>query len=120
LLLFGYVGATGHLGQITHLAGQQWLFVLATGLILLAFTVTAVLALNYCSATAATAIPAAAPIITTMLVLISTESLKLPRTTMISLGIILGATLAVVFFGLLHESQPARGTAAPAKGTVVA
>ena len=105
LLIFGYVGATGHLGEIAELNRQQWLFVLATGLILLAFTVTAVLALNYCSATAATAIPAAAPIITTMLVVISTQSLKLPKTSLISLGLVLIATLAVVLFGLLHESH---------------
>jgi drug/metabolite transporter (DMT)-like permease len=118
LLIFGYVGATGHLGQITELNGQQWLFVLATGVILLAFTVTAVLALNYCSATAATAIPAAAPIITTMLVVISTQSLKLPPTTLIGLGIMLGATLAIVLFGLLHESQETRRAGAKAKQVV--
>ena len=105
LFIFGYVGATGHLGEIAELNGQQWLFVLATGLILLAFTVTAVLALNYCSATAATAIPTAAPIITTMLVVISTQSVKLPATTLIGLGLVLVATLAVVLFGLLHESH---------------
>ena len=120
LFIFGYVGATGHLGEIATLNGQQWLFVLATGLILLAFTVTAVLALNYCSATAATAIPAAAPIITTMLVVISTQSVKLPATTLIGLGIILGATLAIVLFGLLHESQESRGRSASAKGAVAA
>ena len=120
LFIFGYVGATGHLGEIAALNGQQWLFVLATGLILVAFTVTAVLALNYCSATAATAIPTAAPIITTLLVVISTQSLKLPATTLIGLGIILGATLAVVLFGLLHESQESRGKGAAAKGAVAA
>ena len=120
LFIFGYVGATGHLGEIAALNGQQWLFVLVTGLILVAFTVTAVLALNYCSATAATAIPTAAPIITTLLVVISTQSLKLPATTLIGLGIILGATLAVVLFGLLHESQESRGKGAAAKGAVAA
>ncbi len=120
LFIFGYVGATGHLGEIAQLNGQQWLFVLATGLILLAFTVTAVLALNYCSATAATAIPAAAPIITTMLVVISTQSVKLPATTLIGLGILLGATLAIVLFGLLHESQESRRAGAKTKQAVAA
>jgi drug/metabolite transporter (DMT)-like permease len=125
LFIFGYVGASGHLDQIGHLNGQQWLFVLVTGLILTAFTVTAVLALNYCSATAATAIPAAAPLITTMLVVLSTQSLKLPRTTLIGLGIMLGATLAVVLFGLLHESHQShqskqeRQKSAVTKGTVM-
>ena len=120
LFIFGYVGATGHLGEIAELNGQQWLFVVATGLILLAFTVTAVLALNYCSATAATAIPTAAPIITTMLVVISTQSLKLPATTLIGLGIILGATLAIVLFGLLHETRETRRASAKARQAVAA
>jgi drug/metabolite transporter (DMT)-like permease len=118
LLLFGYAGASGHLGQITYLTGQQWLFVLGTGVILLAFTVTAVLALKYCSATAATAIPAAAPIITTTLVVVSTQSLKLPQTTLIGLGIMLGATLAIVLFGLLRESQESQRAGAKAKQAV--
>ena len=95
---------------------------LVTGLILLAFTVTAVMALNYCSATAATAIPAAAPIITTLLVAISTQSLQLPRTTLISLGLVLIATLTVVLFGLLHESRQShqeREKTAVTKGAVM-
>ena len=74
LLLVVYVGLTGRGGEILTLSGAEWKFVLITGLILLAFTVTAFLALRYASATAATAIPAAAPLITTALVLIAPEA----------------------------------------------
>jgi len=68
LFLLGYVAYTGRLGAVATLSLTQWAFVLGTGLILLAFTVTAFLALRYTTATAATAIPAAAPLITTALV----------------------------------------------------
>jgi drug/metabolite transporter (DMT)-like permease len=69
LFLVIYVAATGRMGMIAHLSYAQWTFVVVTGLILLAFTVTAFLALRYASATVATAIPAAAPLITTALVI---------------------------------------------------
>src|SRR5579884_3681725 len=60
LMLFVYVGLTGHLGGVTHLSLTQWEYVVGTGVILLAFTVTAIMALRHASATATSAIPAAA------------------------------------------------------------
>lgn len=73
-LLVVYIGLTGQGGLIFRLSPAQWEFALITGLILLAFTVTAFLALRYASATIATAIPAAAPLITTALVLIAPQA----------------------------------------------
>ena len=42
VLLFAYLAATGRLGGVTQLSPIQWGFVLVTGLILLAFTLTEV------------------------------------------------------------------------------
>ena len=74
LLLVIYIALTGQAGEIFKLSSAQWEFAVITGLILLAFTVTAFLALRYASATVATAIPAAAPLITTALVLIAPQA----------------------------------------------
>jgi drug/metabolite transporter (DMT)-like permease len=74
LLLVIYITLTGQAGEIFKLSPAQWKFALLTGLILLVFTVTAFLALRYASATVATAIPAAAPLITTALVVIAPQA----------------------------------------------
>lgn len=105
LFLFIYVGMTGHLSAITTLSATQWLYAGATGLILLAFTVTAFSALRHATATAATAIPAAAPIITTALVELAAGQIKITQTTGIGLALMLVAVIAVMFFGLRHERQ---------------
>ena len=105
LFLFAYVGAAGRLGAITSLSTAQWLYVLATGLILLAFTVTAFIALRHATATAATAIPAAAPIITTALVALSAGQIKIAPVDGIGLALILVAVIAIIFFGLRRERR---------------
>lgn len=105
LFLFIYVGMTGHLSAITTLSATQWLYAAATGLILLAFTVTAFVALRHATATAATAIPAAAPIITTALVALAAGQIKITQTTAIGLALMLVAVIAIVFLGLRHERQ---------------
>lgn len=105
LFLFAYVGATGHLGAITSLSMTQWLYALATGLILLAFTITAFIALRHATATAATAIPAAAPIITAALVALGTGHIKLAPADGIGLGLMLIAVVAIVCLGLRRERQ---------------
>ena len=66
-MLFVYVIAIGHLGQVAHLTATQWQFVIATGLILLLFTVTTFTAIRRASVSAVLAIGTAAPIITTLL-----------------------------------------------------
>ncbi len=113
LFLFIYVGLTGHLDAVTHLSTTQWLYTLATGLILLAFIVTAFIALRHTTATAATAIPAAAPIITAALVALSAGQIKLSLVDGIGLTLILFAVVAIVFFGLRRERQTHATAAAP-------
>lgn len=119
IFLFIYVGLTGHLGAVTQLSATQWLYALATGLILLAFTVTAFIALRHATATAATAIPAAAPIITTALVALSAGRIKLSLVDGVGLGLMLVAAAAIIFFGLRRE-QRTQAAAASTEGVVVA
>ncbi|HEV2460806.1 MAG TPA: DMT family transporter [Ktedonobacterales bacterium] len=104
LFLLIYVAATGRLGAIGTLSGRQWSFVVVTGLILLAFTVTAFLALRFASATVATAIPAASPLITTALVvLVPQQGLKPSPVFGLAL---MAVALAVLFvIGLRQESR---------------
>ena len=105
LILVGYVAATGHLGAVSQLSAQQWTFVLVTGLILLAFTITAFMALRYASATAATAIPAAAPIITTLLVVFAAGQVKLTPVDGLSLVLMLLAAGTIFVVGARREER---------------
>ncbi len=102
LLLLGYVTATGHLGTIRALSPLQWGFVLVTALILLAFTATSVFSLRHASATAVTAIPAGAPLITTALVFF-TRGAAVPPMRWLGLALVLLAVLAVVILGARRE-----------------
>jgi drug/metabolite transporter (DMT)-like permease len=99
LLLLGYVGFTGHLGAVTSLSFVQWEYAIGTGLILLAFTVTAFLALRHISATAATAIPAAAPLITTALVMAGSGQITLTPLDGAALLLMLLAVAAIYLVG---------------------
>jgi drug/metabolite transporter (DMT)-like permease len=102
LLLVAYIGFTGQAGTISKLSPAQWEFALITGLILLAFTVTAFLALRYASATVATAIPVAAPLITTALVLIAPQA-GLKPSPAVGLVLMAVAILALVVVGSRRE-----------------
>jgi drug/metabolite transporter (DMT)-like permease len=104
-LLIAYVAATGHLGAVAHLSTVQWAYALGTGLILLAFTVTAFLALRYASATAATAIPAAAPLITTLCVVVAAGQIKLGPVDVLGLALMLVAVAAIYIVGQRAEVQ---------------
>jgi drug/metabolite transporter (DMT)-like permease len=105
LMLVGYVAATGRMGKVTHLSVAQWEYVLLTGAILLAFTVTAFLALRYISATVATAIPAAAPIITTLLVALTTQRIHLAPLDGVGLALMALAVLALYIAGPRTERR---------------
>jgi drug/metabolite transporter (DMT)-like permease len=106
VLLFGYVAATGRLGAAGGLSLLQWEFVLVTGLILLAFTVTSILGLRSASATAVTAIPAGAPIITTALVFLSQRTPVTPA-RWLGLSLVLLAVLVVFILGRRQEEKSA-------------
>jgi drug/metabolite transporter (DMT)-like permease len=104
LLLVIYIGLTGQASAIFKLSPAQWEFALITGLILLAFTVTAFLALRYASATVATAIPAAAPLITTALVLIAPQA-GLKPSPVFGLVLMALAILVLAIMGGRRELQ---------------
>lgn len=109
VLLLAFVAATGHLGTIRHLNGTQWGFVLVTGLILLAFTITSIAGLRHASATAVIAIGAGSPIITTLLVVISRHT-PLAPTTLFGLALILLAILTIFTLGRRQELRAAQAT----------
>ena len=112
-LLVGYVGATGHLGAVTTLSGRQWEYVLVTGLILLAFTVTSIAGLRHASATAVIAIGAGSPIVTTLLVVANSHQAITQQKTL-QLALILVAVLAIFMFGRRQELRAARTQYDPA------
>jgi drug/metabolite transporter (DMT)-like permease len=122
LFLVVYVGTTGHLNAITRLSTTQWLYALATGLILLAFTVTAFIALRHATATAATAIPAAAPIITSALVALAAGQIKISPANGIGLALMLVAVVTIVYFGQRRErrQQAQQQAMTSAEGVAVA
>ncbi len=102
LILVGYIALTGRAGEIIKLSTAQWTFVVVTGMILLAFTVTAFLALRYASATVATAIPAAAPLMTTVLVLIAPQASAKPS-PVFGLALIGVSVIVLAVVGGLQE-----------------
>lgn len=114
VFLLGYVAATGRLGAIGSLSSRQWTFVLVTGLILLAFTVTAFVALRHITATAATAIPVASPLITTTLVAFGSGALTLRTSDVVGLLIMLVGVAAIILVGWRREARAGAGKVAVA------
>ncbi|HEV2359254.1 MAG TPA: DMT family transporter [bacterium] len=105
-LLFAYVAATGGLASIVRLSTVQWGFVLVTGLILLAFTVTAIGGLHHASATGVTAVSAGAPVVTAALVA-TTRRVPLHPAQLLSLGLVLTGVFAVYVAGVAEERRAA-------------
>ncbi|MGO9411805.1 MAG: EamA family transporter [Spirochaetia bacterium] len=106
LLLFLLVSLSGHAGMIARLSLLQISFLVVTGLILLAFTVTSVLGLRWASATATTAIPAGSPIITTALVALS-RNVRIPAARWLGFSLALLAVLAIFILGFRQEMRKA-------------
>ena len=106
-LLLGYVAATGHLSAISHLTTTQWGFVLVTGLILLAFTITSIAGLRHASATAVIAIGAGSPIITTLLVVFARHT-PISSTALFGLALVLVAILVIFTVGQRREIRAAQ------------
>jgi len=107
-MLLVYVIAIGHLGQAAHLTATQWEFVIATGLILLLFTVTTFTAIRHASVSAVLAIGTAAPIITTLLQVTGTGTLKLDPGSLAGLAVILLAAVAIIVIGVRQDGRAAR------------
>lgn len=117
-LLLLYEAATGRLGAVTHLSGTQWGFVLVTGLILLAFTITSIAGLRHASATAVIAIGAGSPIVTTLLVLLNRQKPIAPA-TLFGLALVLVAILTIFVFGRRQELRAPRPRRPPAQRKAV-
>ncbi|HUY62141.1 MAG TPA: EamA family transporter [Candidatus Dormibacteraeota bacterium] len=113
LILLGYVALTGGLGAIGQLTARQWAFVGTTGVILLAFTATAVLAIRHARVTAVVAIGAASPLVTIAIVLGVTHHVPLTH-GVLGLLLTLGAVVAILVFGLREERRQVRREEAPA------
>jgi drug/metabolite transporter (DMT)-like permease len=111
-ILFVYVIGIGHLGQATHLNSTQWEFVVATGLILLLFTVTTFTAIRHASVSAVLAIGTAAPIITTLLQVAGTGTLKLDPGSVAGLAVIPVAAAVVIVIGVRQDGRAPRLKAA--------
>jgi drug/metabolite transporter (DMT)-like permease len=105
-LLFAYLAVTGRLGVVPHLSPTQWGFVLVTGLLLLAFTLTETAGLRYASATGVTAISAGSPIVTTLLVVV-TRQVPVPPLQLFGLGMVLAAVLTIYSVGRTEELRAA-------------
>jgi len=104
LLLLAWVAVNGRLGAVAGLSLLQGGFVAVTGLILVLFTATSVLGLRLASATAVTAIPAGAPLITTILVVISRSTVVAPA-RWLGLALVLLAVTAVIVLGSRQERR---------------
>jgi drug/metabolite transporter (DMT)-like permease len=107
-MLFAYVIAIGHLGAAAHLSATQWGFVIATGCILLLFTVTTFTAIRHASVSAVLAIGTAAPIITTLLQVTATGTIKLDLGSIAGLAVTLLAVLVVIAIGVRQDNRAVR------------
>lgn len=90
-MLFVYVALIGHFTQIAHLKAVQWQFVIATGLILLAFTACTFTAIRRASVSTVMAIGTVAPIVTTLLQVSANGQIHLGATDIV--GLLVGAGL---------------------------
>lgn len=113
-ILFAYLAAAGHLGQVTHLEATQVQFVLVTGLILLAFVVCTFTAIRHASVSAVLAIGAASPIITTLVQVGAAHRVTLLPADAIGLLVIAVSVVAILVIGIRQDSRYAPQASASA------
>jgi drug/metabolite transporter (DMT)-like permease len=102
IVLFAYLAAAGRLGTLLRLTPLQWGFVLVTGFLLLAFTLTETAGLRHASATAVTAIAAGSPVVTTLFV-VATRRTPVHPVELLGLALVLAAVLTVYAVGRKDE-----------------
>jgi drug/metabolite transporter (DMT)-like permease len=107
LMLFAYLALFGDLGTIDHLTGTQGRFVLASGGLLLLFTVFTFTAIRHVPVAAVAAIGTAAPIGTTILQVASTGQWTLPISADAGLAVVLLAATGVLVLGIRSEPDGA-------------
>lgn len=103
--LVAYSGITGRLGAIAHLTGLQWRFVLVSGLILLAFTATTLVAIKHAQVTSVIAIGMAAPAITLLLQEAAGRAARVAPADMAGLALTLLAVAGVIVAGTRMEGR---------------
>ncbi|MDE3075517.1 MAG: hypothetical protein KGJ86_08815, partial [Chloroflexota bacterium] len=86
----------------------QWKFVVVTGVILLAFTITTFTAIRHASVSTVLAVGTMAPMITVLLQTISTGKLKVAPASLSGLALILLAAAAVIVVGVRQDNHAAR------------
>lgn len=97
IALAAYAGSTGRLGAVAHLSLVQWDWVLLTGLILLAFTVTTFIAIRHAPVTAVMAIAMASPLVTALLGLSS--GVRLIAVPVLTLALTAAGVAIVIWAG---------------------
>ncbi len=119
LILTALTASTGAFAEVSRLSMIQWGFVMVTGLILLAFTITVILGLRHASATGVTAISAASPIITTLLV-VTFQHTPVTSARLLGLGLILVAAIIVATVAQRQEMRAWRARTAALQSQEVA
>jgi drug/metabolite transporter (DMT)-like permease len=104
-ILFGYIAATGHLGQIAHAGLAQVQFVMVTGLILLAFVVCTFTAIRHAPVSAVLAIGAASPIITILLQVGAAGKIRIAPADAVGVAVLLAAVVVIVVMGVRQDAR---------------
>lgn len=107
VVLLAFCGATGRLGVVAHLNWAQWRFVLASGIILLAFTAATLAAIRRVQVTTVIAIGMAAPAITVLLQEAAGRAVRVAPSDLAGLAITLVAAAAVLVAGARTEARNA-------------
>jgi drug/metabolite transporter (DMT)-like permease len=115
-ILVLYVLGTGRLAPAGQLSGAQWTFVLVTGLVLLAFTITTFTAIRLVSVSAVLAIGSAAPIITTLVQVAASGRVELAPADLAGLVVMLLAVAAIIVIGVRQDSRLAELETAAGQG----
>jgi drug/metabolite transporter (DMT)-like permease len=103
-MLFVYVFASSRFVPLAELSATQWQFLMATGFLLLLFTVTTFTAIRHSSVSAVLAIGTAAPIITTALQFFASGTVQLTAVDYAGLALTLFAVVAIIAFGVRWDS----------------
>jgi len=113
-MLFVYVIALGRLSPVSQLDATQWGFVVLTGVILLMFTIATFTAIRHASVSAVLAIGTVAPIVTTVIQVMSSGSTKLSPIDVTGLALMIAAVIAIIVVGLRQERRASSLQATPA------
>lgn len=104
--LIAYAATTGHLQGAGHLSPAMWQYVLVSGVILTAFTVTTFTAIRHVSVTSVMAIAMASPIATLAIQLATGAHIAVTPGTITSMALTAVAIVVIGAAGIRAEAQP--------------